>query len=41
MQQTFEGRIPRTEYRLIDAGCGAPEKYLHMESLIHATRGGK
>ena len=40
--KTFEGRIPRTEYRLTDAGRGALEKYLsHMESLIHATRGGK
>ena len=41
-QKTFEGRIPRTEYRLTDAGRGALEKYLsHMESLIHATRGGQ
>jgi DNA-binding MarR family transcriptional regulator len=40
--KTFEGRIPRTEYRLTDTGRGALEKYLsHMESLIHATRGGK
>ena len=40
--KTFEGRIPRTEYRLTDAGRGALEKYLaHMESLIQATRGGK
>ena len=41
-QKTFEGRIPRTEYRLTDAGRGALEKYLsHMESLIQATRGGQ
>lgn len=40
--KTFEGRIPRTEYRLTDAGRKALERYLaHMESLIHATRGGK
>ena len=39
--KTFEGRIPRTEYRLTEAGRKALEKYLaHMESLIHATRGG-
>ena len=41
-QKSFAGRIPRTEYRLTDAGRGALEKYLsHMESLIHATRGGQ
>ncbi len=40
--KTFEGRIPRTEYRLTDAGRKALEKYLsHMESLIRATRGGR
>lgn len=40
--KTFEGRIPRTEYRLTDSGRKALEKYLaHMESLIQATRGGK
>lgn len=38
--KTFEGRIPRTEYRLTAAGKAALEKYLaHMESLIQATRG--
>jgi DNA-binding MarR family transcriptional regulator len=38
--KTFEGRIPRTEYRLTAAGRAALEKYLsHMESLIQATRG--
>lgn len=36
----FEGRIPRTEYRLTSAGRRALEKYLdHMEALIRATRG--
>ena len=36
----FEGRIPRTEYRLTDEGRKALEKYLaHMEAIIHAARG--
>lgn len=40
--KTFDGRIPRTEYRLTESGRAALEKYLaHMESLIRATRGGK
>jgi DNA-binding HxlR family transcriptional regulator len=35
----FEGRVPRTEYRLTAAGRRALETYLdHMEALIHATR---
>ncbi len=35
----FEGRIPRTEYRLTAAGRRALERYLdHMEALIRATR---
>ena len=35
----FEGRVPRTEYRLAAAGRRALEKYLsHMEALIRATR---
>jgi DNA-binding HxlR family transcriptional regulator len=38
--KTFEGRTPRTEYRLTAAGKRALERYLnHMESLIQATRG--
>jgi DNA-binding HxlR family transcriptional regulator len=37
--KTFEGRVPRTEYRLSAAGRRALERYLdHMESLIRATR---
>jgi DNA-binding HxlR family transcriptional regulator len=37
--KTFEGRMPRTEYRLSEAGRRALERYLaHMEALIHATR---
>ena len=36
----FEGRVPRTEYRLTAAGRRAFEKYLaHMEALIRAARG--
>ena len=35
----FEGRVPRTEYRLAAAGRRALERYLsHMEALIRATR---
>lgn len=37
--KSFEGRVPRTEYRLSEAGRQALERYLaHMEALIHATR---
>ena len=37
----FEGRVPRTEYRLSATGRRALEKYLsHMEALIRATRKG-
>lgn len=37
--KSFEGRMPKTEYRLTDAGKRAFEKYLnHMEALIHAMR---
>jgi DNA-binding transcriptional ArsR family regulator len=35
----FEGRMPRTEYRLTAVGRRAFEKYLdHMESLIAAAK---
>ena len=35
----FEGRLPKTEYRLTPLGRKALEKYLdHMEALIQATR---
>ena len=35
----FEGRVPRTEYRLTAAGRRALERYLdHMEALIRAAR---
>src|SRR5579871_2142126 len=37
--KSFEGRMPRTEYRLTAAGKRALERYLdHMEALIHAMR---
>ncbi|HZI19537.1 MAG TPA: transcriptional regulator [Pyrinomonadaceae bacterium] len=37
----FDGRTPKTEYRLTAAGRRALEHYLnHMESLIRAARGG-
>jgi len=37
----FEGRVPRTEYRLTDAGRHALRIYLdHMEALIAAARRG-
>ena len=36
----FEGRLPRTEFRLTKKGRSALEAYLtHMENLIKATRG--
>ena len=35
----FEGRVPKTEFRLTAVGRRALERYLdHMEALIHATR---
>ena len=38
--KSFEGRIPKTEYRLTGAGRKALKRYLdHMEDLIRATRG--
>ncbi len=38
--KSFEGRLPRTEYKLTRAGRHALEKYIaHMESLIDAVRG--
>lgn len=38
--KSFEGRVPRTEYKLTTAGRKALERYLsHMEALIQATRG--
>jgi DNA-binding HxlR family transcriptional regulator len=38
--KSFEGRVPRTEYRLTPAGRQALNRYLgHMEALIRAARG--
>jgi DNA-binding PadR family transcriptional regulator len=37
--KSFEGRVPRTEYRLTAAGRRALERYLdHMEAIIKSTR---
>ena len=37
--KTFEGRRPRTEYRITAQGRRELQRYLdHMEALIHATR---
>jgi DNA-binding HxlR family transcriptional regulator len=39
--KSFDGRLPKTEYRLVVAGRRALERYLnHMEALIRATREG-
>jgi DNA-binding HxlR family transcriptional regulator len=38
--KTFEGRMPRTEYKITRSGRDALERYLaHMEALISAVRG--
>ena len=35
----FDGRVPRTEFRLTDEGREALERYLeHMEALVQAMR---
>ena len=37
--KSFEGRMPKTEFRLTTAGRRALERYLdHMEALIRVTR---
>jgi len=39
--KSFDGRLPKTEFRLTAAGRKALERYLnHMEALIRATREG-
>jgi DNA-binding MarR family transcriptional regulator len=41
-EKRFEGRVPKTEYRLTAKGRAALARYLdHMEALIRATRGGR
>ncbi len=38
-EKSFEGRVPRTAYRLTAAGRRALEKYLaHMEAIIRTVR---
>ena len=38
-EKRFEGRVPRTEFRLTAAGREALERYVdHMEALIRAVR---
>jgi DNA-binding HxlR family transcriptional regulator len=38
-EKYFEGRVPRTEYRITASGRRALQTYLdHMEALIRATR---
>jgi DNA-binding HxlR family transcriptional regulator len=40
-EKYFEGRVPKTEFRLTPPGRRALERYLdHMEAIIHATREG-
>jgi DNA-binding HxlR family transcriptional regulator len=40
-EKYFEGRLPKTEYRLAPAGRRALERYLnHMEALIKSMRDG-
>ena len=39
--KSFDGRLPKTEYKLTVAGRRALENYLsHMETLIHQMRNG-
>src|SRR5678816_4217612 len=39
LTKSFEGRMPRTDYRITTAGRKALERYLdHMEELLHAMR---
>lgn len=39
--KSFEGRLPKTEYKITAAGRRALENYLgHMEALIHQMRNG-
>lgn len=37
--KSFDGRVPRTRYRITAAGRRALDRYLnHMEAIIRATR---
>lgn len=38
-EKSFEGRMPKTEYKLTKEGLAALNRYLdHMEALVHAMR---
>ncbi len=38
-EKSFEGRMPKTEYKLTREGRAALNRYLdHMEALVHAMR---
>jgi DNA-binding transcriptional ArsR family regulator len=38
--KSFDGRVPKTEFRLADAGHRALQRYLdHMEAIIRSARG--
>ncbi|NWF85033.1 MAG: transcriptional regulator [Bryobacteraceae bacterium] len=40
--KSFEGRVPKSEYRLTETGRKALGRYLdHMEALVKAMRGSK
>jgi DNA-binding MarR family transcriptional regulator len=40
-EKAFEGRIPKTSFRITGAGRRALDRYLgHMEALIHSARRG-
>jgi len=40
VQKGFDGRVPKSEFRLTAVGKRALERYLgHMEALIEATKG--
>jgi DNA-binding MarR family transcriptional regulator len=39
-EKSFDGRMPKTEFKITNAGRRALERYFdHMESLIRSTRG--
>lgn len=41
-EKSFEGRVPKSEYKLTADGRKALERYLdHMEALVRAMRGGR
>lgn len=41
-EKTFEGRVPRTEFRVTTLGRRTLERYLdHMEALIRVVRAGE